>query len=362
MTDTAALLVRFLRDHPRLLLLTGAGVSTGSGIPDYRDADGQWKRRPPITGQVFRADPLQRARYWARSMIGWPLLATARPNAAHLAIADLQAAGRVSHLVTQNVDGLHQAAGSTDVIDLHGRLDVLVCLACGERSPRNQFQQRLLAANPALGRWHRHRLARWRCRSRKRRLPAFHRAGLYQACDGMLKPDVVFFGENVPRERVDAVFAALAESDGLLVVGSSLMVYSGFRFAVAARERGLPVTVLTQGRTRADELADPEARSALRRAAAGRHSPAWRYRDRLKIAWAQAYQCGGISSRAVPRNTGSSAVARRSVIARSLRSSDVDQLLLAGDLGTECRQRVVGPREARFEFVDPGFERAIFGS
>ncbi len=253
MTDAAALLARFLRDHPRLLLLTGAGVSTGSGIPDYRDADGQWKRRPPITGQVFRADALQRARYWARSMIGWPLLATARPNAAHLAIADLQAAGRVSRLVTQNVDGLHQAAGSTEVIDLHGRLDVLVCLACGERSPRTQFQQRLLAANPGWANATATALPDGDADLENVDFRDFTVPSC-TACGGMLKPDVVFFGENVPRERVDAVFAALAESDGLLVVGSSLMVYSGFRFAVAARERGLPVTVLTQGRTRADDL------------------------------------------------------------------------------------------------------------
>lgn len=254
MTDAATALAGFLRAHPRLLVLTGAGVSTGSGIPDYRDADGQWKRRPPITGQIFRTDPLQRARYWARSLIGWPLLATAQPNAAHQALAQLQAAGRVRRLVTQNVDGLHQAAGSTEVIDLHGRLDVLVCLACGTRTARSLFQTRLHQANPD-----------WGCHTAEA-LPdgdadlehVDFRHFVVPACSccgGLLKPDVVFFGENVPRERVDATFAALAASDGLLVVGSSLMVYSGFRFAVAAQERGLPIAVLTQGRTRADPLA-----------------------------------------------------------------------------------------------------------
>lgn len=253
MTEAAAVLAGFLRAHPRLLVLTGAGVSTGSGIPDYRDADGQWKRRPPITGQVFRGDPLQRARYWARSLIGWPLLATAQPNAAHRALARLQSAGRVCRLVTQNVDGLHQAAGSREVIDLHGRLDVLICLACGERSPRSEFQIRLHEANP-----------NW-AYSTAEALPDgdadlenvdFSRfvVPACTACGGMLKPDVVFFGENVPRARVDATFAALAEADALLVVGSSLMVYSGYRFAVAAQERGLPIAVLTQGRTRADPL------------------------------------------------------------------------------------------------------------
>lgn len=255
MTDrAAAALAAFLHAHPTLLVLTGAGVSTDSGIPDYRDADGQWKRRPPITGQVFRADPLQRARYWARSLIGWPLLAEARPNAAHRALAALQAAGRVTRLVTQNVDGLHQAAGSPGVIDLHGRLDVLVCLACGARSPRADFQTRLLAANPDWAHGAAPALPDGdadleHVDFRDFRVPdCLH-------CGGLLKPDVVFFGENVPRERVEASFAALAEADGLLVVGSSLMVYSGYRFAVAAREQGRPIALLTRGCTRADALA-----------------------------------------------------------------------------------------------------------
>ncbi len=253
MTEAAQRLAGFLEAAPRVLLLTGAGVSTDSGIPDYRDADGSWKRRPPITGQVFRNDQLQRARYWARSLIGWPLLSTARPNAAHQALAELQARGRVTRLVTQNVDGLHQAAGSREVIDLHGRIEVLICLGCGERSSRASFQQRLLAGNPG-----------WATRTATA-LPDGD-ADLEDAdfgdfivpgcarCDGLLKPDVVFFGDNVPRERVDASYAALDAADGLLVVGSSLMVWSGYRFAVAAHERGLPIAVLTQGRTRADGI------------------------------------------------------------------------------------------------------------
>lgn len=253
MTEAAAALAGFLQAHPTLLVLTGAGVSTDSGIPDYRDADGQWKRRPPITGQIFRGDPLQRARYWARNLIGWPHLAAARPNAAHEALARLQASGRVRRLVTQNVDGLHQAAGSRDVIDLHGRLDQLVCLGCGDRSPRGPFQQRLLDANPD---WAHHSAAALPDGDADLDNLDFSRFVVPPCarCGGLLKPDVVFFGENVPRERVDATFAALAESDGLLVVGSSLMVYSGYRFAVVARERGLPIAVLTRGRSRADAL------------------------------------------------------------------------------------------------------------
>lgn len=255
MTEAVQRLLGFLDATPRVLLLTGAGVSTASGIPDYRDADGAWKRGPPITGQVFRNDARQRARYWARSMIGWPLLAAAQPNAAHRALAALQAQGRITRLITQNVDGLHQAAGSTDVIDLHGRLDTVICLVCGQRSPRGVFQQRLQDDNPD-----------WAARTAVA-LPDGD-ADLEHAdfstftvpactqCGGMLKPDVVFFGEGVPRERVDAAFAALHASDGLLVVGSSLMVYSGYRFAVAARERGLTISVLTLGKTRADDIVD----------------------------------------------------------------------------------------------------------
>lgn len=254
MTDAASALAALLERTPKLMLLTGAGVSTGSGIPDYRDADGAWKRRPPITGQIFRSDPLQRARYWARSLIGWPLLVTAQPNAAHRALAALQAQGRVTRLVTQNVDGLHQAAGSPDVIDLHGRLDVLTCLACGDRSPRHAFQQRLLAHNPDWAPGSAAPLPDGDADLENVDFSAFV-VPPCTLCGGLLKPDVVFFGENVPRDRVDAAFAALHAADGLLVVGSSLMVYSGYRFAVAARERGLPLAVLTRGRTRADEIA-----------------------------------------------------------------------------------------------------------
>lgn len=255
MTEAVQRLLGFLDATPRVLLLTGAGVSTASGIPDYRDADGAWKRGPPITGQVFRNDARQRARYWTRSMIGWPLIATAQPNAAHRALTALQAQGRITRLITQNVDGLHQAAGSTEVIDLHGRLDTVICLACGQRSPRSAFQQRLRDDNPDWAAHSAAALPDGDADLEHADFSAFTVPACTQ-CGGMLKPDVVFFGEGVPRERVDAAFAALQASDGLLVVGSSLMVYSGYRFAVAARERGLPVAVLTLGKTRADEIVD----------------------------------------------------------------------------------------------------------
>lgn len=244
----------FIARHRRLFVLTGAGISTGSGIPDYRDADGGWKRVPPITFQAFTGNDLTRRRYWARSLAGWGPFAAARPNAAHHALAMLQRQGRVSRLLTQNVDGLHQRAGSTGVIDLHGRLDQVACLGCGLRLPREGFQRQLLERNPG---WDAH-LATV-APDGDADLEGVDFAGFdvpdCPACGGMLKPDVVFFGESVPRARVEEATAALHDSDALLVVGSSLMVWSGFRFARMAAEAGIPVAILNRGRTRADDLA-----------------------------------------------------------------------------------------------------------
>ncbi len=245
---------QWLRPHRRVFVLTGAGCSTDSGIPDYRDGDGQWKRTPPVTYQAFTADPQVNARYWARSFIGWPRIAQARPNAAHLALAGWEQQGRLTTLLTQNVDGLHQRAGSREVIDLHGRLDDVVCLACGDRQPRAAMQERLAGLNPD---WldldaatapdgdadlDGHDFSTFR-------VPPCAR------CAGMLKPDVVFFGENVPRPRYLQAQQALQASDAVLVVGSSLMVYSGFRFVRSAHEAGMPIAIVNRGRTRADELA-----------------------------------------------------------------------------------------------------------
>ena len=243
----------FLGRHRRLFVLTGAGISTGSGIPDYRDADGAWKRVPPVTFQAFTGQESTRRRYWARSLAGWPHFARARPNAAHAALAQLEAEGRVEVLVTQNVDGLHQQAGSGAVIDLHGRLDQVLCLGCGARGPRTSFQHELAALNPG---WEQHQALVAPDGDADLEgvdfstfeVPACGR------CGGMLKPDVVFYGESVPRERVQASVEHLRRSDALLVVGSSLMVYSGFRFARMAHEAGLPVVAINHGRTRADDL------------------------------------------------------------------------------------------------------------
>lgn len=246
-------LARFVTDHPRLFVLTGAGVSTDSGIPDYRDGDGNWKRRQPVRFQEFIASEPVRRRYWARSLIGWPRFAQARPGAAHAALACLEAAGFVPQLVTQNVDRLHQRAGSHAVIDLHGRLDRVQCLACGAHEPRDDYQQRLAAHNPAFAALPAATAPDGDADLEHADLGEF-RVPACVTCGGMVKPAVVFFGECVPQAVVADAYAQLAAADALLVVGSSLMVYSGFRFARAAAEAGKPLAAINLGRTRADEL------------------------------------------------------------------------------------------------------------
>lgn len=256
-TRDASALSGFVRRHPRLLVLTGAGCSTASGIPGYRDRHGAWSGRAPVQYREFVESDHARRRYWSRSLLGWERVASATPNAAHRSLAALERSGQVRALVTQNVDGLHQRAGSRRVVDLHGRLDEVECLECGGRVSRHDVQCQLLAWNPDFAR----ALcagdaaparpdgdAQWEADLSAFQVP--HCPG----CGGVLKPAVVFFGENVPRTRVDAVLAALRDSDALLVVGSSLMVFSGYRFCLAAREAGKPIAALNLGRTRADDL------------------------------------------------------------------------------------------------------------
>lgn len=253
-SDTPGQLRRWLEGYRHVFVLTGAGCSTGSGIPDYRDATGGWKRTPPVNYRDFVEDPQVNARYWARSFIGWPIVSRASPNAAHIALARAQSSGWMSRLVTQNVDGLHERAGSDGVIDLHGRIDKVVCLQCGERYPRAQVQRRLADANPEWAGISAEVAPDGDADLEGRDFSRF-RVPRCEACDGMLKPDVVFFGENVPRLRYEEARLALASSDALLVVGSSLMVYSGYRFARMAHEAGQPIAILNLGRTRADDLA-----------------------------------------------------------------------------------------------------------
>jgi NAD-dependent SIR2 family protein deacetylase len=247
------LLKAFIDRHPRLFVLTGAGCSTESGIPDYRDAAGEWKRSPPVMFQDFMRQPLIRARYWARSMIGWPHFQAARPNPAHHALVSLERRGRIELLATQNVDRLHQLAGSREVVDLHGRLDVVRCMSCAHRLPREQLQLELQQANPE-----------WTALSARiapdgdadLEAQDFQRfcVPACPACGGVLKPDVVFFGESVPAERVARSMHGLRAADAMLVLGSSLMVWSGYRFVQAAAEAAKPIAAINLGVTRADEL------------------------------------------------------------------------------------------------------------
>jgi len=250
--DEAALR-RFLDAHDRLMVLTGAGCSTESGIPDYRAADGTVKRRSPVEYAAFVAEPLTRARYWARSLLGWKTVSAAAPNDAHHALAELSRRGRVTMLATQNVDGLHQAAGSPDVMDLHGRLDRVVCLDCRHRFRRQAWQEHLAALNTG-----------WTgldapvAPDGDADLDGLDFSSFAvpdcPRCGGLIKPDVVFFGERVPPWRHQAAMAALESSGALLVVGSSLMVASGFRYARAAHRAGTPIAMVNLGRTRADDL------------------------------------------------------------------------------------------------------------
>lgn len=228
-------------------------MSTDSGIPGYRDDRGEWQRSPPITAQEFLRSPAARQRYWARSMIGWPPVARARPNPAHHALARLEAGGRLVELVTQNVDGLHQAAGSERVIELHGGLARVVCLDCGTVVERTAVQSRLEADNAGFASGARAPAPDGDADAAFADLPAFV-VPACALCGGVLKPDVVFFGENVPRARVDAAFAALDAADAMLVVGSSLMVWSGYRFCERAAASAKPIAAVNRGRTRADHL------------------------------------------------------------------------------------------------------------
>ena len=243
----------FITAHRRIFVLTGAGCSTDSGIPDYRDDEGGWKRAQPVTYQAFMGEAATRRRYWARSLVGWPRIASARPNVAHRALAQLEERGQCELLLTQNVDGLHQAAGSHAVVDLHGRLDMVRCMACEQRTPRADLQRRLVERNPAWAALVADTAPDGDADLEGRDFDAFD-VPECEACGGVLKPDVVFFGENVPQERVRTAMDHLQQADAMLVVGSSLMVWSGFRFVHAAVREGIPVGAVNLGRTRGDDL------------------------------------------------------------------------------------------------------------
>lgn len=230
----------------RLVVLTGAGCSTESGIPDYRGPGTAARARSPIEYRAFVGQEAARRRYWARSFVGWPRMRRSLPNAGHLALAALEHAGMVVGLVTQNVDGLHGVAGSSRVIELHGALDRVVCLGCRATSARADMQERLARLNPELANASPLEVAPDGDAAVEIDLERFV-VPACEACGGVLKPDVVFFGEAVPRERVAATEAWIAEAQALLVVGSSLAVYSGLRVVKGARARGLPCALVNLG-------------------------------------------------------------------------------------------------------------------
>ncbi|KQT63598.1 MULTISPECIES: NAD-dependent protein deacetylase [unclassified Pseudomonas] len=240
----------------KFLILTGAGISTPSGIPDYRDSDGVRRGRQPMMYQEFLAAPESRRRYWARAMLGWPRVRQARPNAAHEALATLQQRGRISDLITQNVDTLHDQAGTQDVIELHGSLHRVLCLDCGQRSERDAIQQQMEAQNPYLS-----GVDAVQAPDGDTLLdPAFEARFQVPQCPHCagerMKPDVVFFGENVAPTTAARALAAAENAAGLLVVGSSLMAYSAFRLCRVIAERGKPLMAINLGKTRADDLLD----------------------------------------------------------------------------------------------------------
>jgi NAD-dependent SIR2 family protein deacetylase len=235
--------------------LTGAGLSTDSGIPDYRGPGSPV--RTPMTYAEFVSGPVSRQRYWARSHLGWSRMRKAVPNDGHRAVAALETAGRLRLLITQNVDGLHEAAGSQALCALHGRIADVVCLGCGERTGRSALHARLAALNPGWSDAHADVVVRPDGDVELSDTDGFDVPGC-ERCGGVLKPDVVFFGENVPKDRVERCYAAVDALDpateSLLVLGSSLAVMSGFRFVRRAAKRGVPVVVVTRGPTRADDL------------------------------------------------------------------------------------------------------------
>lgn len=253
--DGTAAAVELLRSR-RFTALTGAGMSTDSGIPDYRGPGSRRTPGPatPMTYQEFVSGPGPQQRYWARAFLGWSRMHDAVPNAGHHALARLEAGGRCVGVVTQNVDGLHEQAGAQRLVALHGRIADVVCLGCGERTSRAVLQHELEALNPGWLARHAAVPARPDGDVDLEETGGFVVPGC-ATCGGVLKPDVVFFGESVPKDRVARCYEMVESAEALLVAGSSLTVMSGFRFVRHAAKHGTPVVIVNRGRTRGDDLA-----------------------------------------------------------------------------------------------------------
>lgn len=252
-SQASSRLRELIASHGPFTVLTGAGISTDSGIPAYRDENGNWKSPPPMQHQEYMRSASARQRYWARSLHGWPRLYYAKPNSAHEVLAQWQAQGLIGTIITQNVDGLHQRAGSSQVIDLHGDANSMICMDCGQRSPRLDMHQRCLTLNPCYAELT-PEIGPDGDAFLEGDFSDFHVPDCLH-CSGVLKPYVVYFGDNVPRSRVEQAQQALRDSAGLLVIGSSLMVFSGFRFARQANHAEQPLILLNKGKTRADDIA-----------------------------------------------------------------------------------------------------------
>jgi len=253
-------LEEFLKPLERLFVLTGAGISTESGIPDYRgEGVGLYatSTKRPIQHKVFMDSAKARQSYWARNFVGWPRWSDTRPNSAHLVLAAWEREHRVRRLVTQNVDQLHYKAGSMGVVELHGTNSLVTCMSCNYSTPRVSFQRQLAEHNPDMVPWEsQHIRPDGDVELTEEEVANFQVPRCPKCKTGILKPYVVFFGDNVPRERVEGVKKDVSNSDGVLVVGSSLFVFSGFRFITQAKEEGIPIAILNIGKTRADHLAN----------------------------------------------------------------------------------------------------------
>ncbi|MAJ79996.1 MAG: NAD-dependent deacetylase [Porticoccaceae bacterium] len=253
-------ILNFLMSQTQWLVLTGAGISSLSGIPTYRNSEGKWQRKSPVKYQEFLVNEMSRKQFWARNIAGWRFMSAAKPNNAHLALVQLEKMGLISGLVTQNVDGLHEKAGSRGVIDLHGRADTVLCLSCGDLQSRQFLQDLFKKHNPNFFK----KIHRITPEADSKIddldftsliIPSCH------LCGGLLKPDVVFYGDVVPHGRVNSCMDMMNASSGLLVVGSSLQVFSGYRFCIWASNQGKPIVILCNGDTRADHLAVKKTRA-----------------------------------------------------------------------------------------------------
>jgi NAD-dependent SIR2 family protein deacetylase len=235
-----------------VLAMTGAGVSTDSGIPDYRGQGRVVKH--PLTFDQFLASEENQARYWARSYVGWNRIASAEPNHSHLALAKAEQTGQIQQLITQNVDGLHQKAGSKNVIELHGRLDRVVCLDCTDSISRQDMDGLIQATNPSIDR--NANIEFTPDGDAEIDVPEDFKVPTCQNCNGRYKPDVVFFGEQIPQLRVTQAKTAVERADAVLVAGSSLAVNSGLRLVKQAKELGQKIVIINRGETKADNIAD----------------------------------------------------------------------------------------------------------